>query len=186
MLLNRVVWECTMERTHNWGWFFFMNSNYGIQYSKPQKASKVYLGREWRIKAPLAVDLSNFVPVIKNCKMSPFDTAQHHVRKSYSGTPWKQVLGKCSCRCRRVRLVTVNRRHRAIGNWKSWTHGGHMSWQRPTRFTVWRRAVLWMKGIGGKVSCIGVTSYEKWICYDNLKRSAQLINPDGSTSRTVS
>jgi len=42
-----------------------------------QQAAKtltVYLEQDWRMNAPFAVALSNFIPVTQHCKMSPMGT----------------------------------------------------------------------------------------------------------------
>ena len=88
------------------------------------KKKKVHLGQKWRMNAPFTVGLSNFVPLTQHYKMSSMGT-DHHVRMSYSGTPWKRTIGKvfvalqCSCTMElHIHHTTVCRRLREIGGVK--------------------------------------------------------------------
>ena len=155
-----------------------MKSNWGILHSKPKKkltiTLTVHLGQEWRMIAPFAVGLSNFVPVTQHYKMSPVGN-DHHVRISCSGTPRKSVravadeLG--------IHHTTVSRRLRAIGKVKrldSWVPHELTPANKKRRLEVCSSLSVRNRREGFLHRV--VTSDEKWISYDNRKRSGQWLD----------
>lgn len=113
VLLNRVVRKWTSEQHSTVSDF----SNLGILLRKPRNIRRAF-GTE--IENERIIELSNFIPVVQDDRISPLSTDQHHVHVSCSGTLKadprisRHEITEMLC----IHYTTVSPQLRAISKWK--------------------------------------------------------------------